>query len=574
MAIGFERLSLNQNNELNSFYNQKLSTNFDNEYESPPLDFFASQNLEPTGPGTHSGFNHSTSSPFSTDIWAQGASQTIESTWRVESPAMFNDFLSESSNLTNFGQMQQSGCTNFFDRAGSEPSDNTDVFSPFHGSPSLFPHPNNNPAPTERDSNSPADCSSVSYGSLNDKLILSCVPAPVKNETSSAKPPSCDENDVDVQRLVEQLLKIQLAERQSSFVANCAEVWPAQLAPDPQQPALVQRQLSRSRFKNFFETPKDQSQQGIVVSKVAQHQMIPSRQNSQMSSNFGYDVDPYLSNPWSLPQRPTLVANCVQQNVPDPSVVYPQTAVDNAAYHARQNFAALNNFMPARPPHQHHMAAPMVVPWQLADPALLPFLSQAMYGQALQQHNRYNMRRSGPAFELHGKLEDCLEQYRMIEKERKKTEAELARNNLGKKINSSNTIPIPRLPPLPSRIDRLIVDFFREHARVITLIDKMEMLRTRKLPERVHLIMKEWLGILKMVQLARQQERANVFLPRHPGNRLQEDKDMLALSSSLQHLTKISAKSRQILLSALQMTLNLEQDREKSIEIDRIYETN
>ncbi len=70
------------------------------------------------------------------------------------------------------------------------------------------------------------------------------------------------------------------------------------------------------------------------------------------------------------------------------------------------------------------------------------------------------------SLELQGRVEECSEQYKRVERERKKTEAELARHNLGRKISSANAIPIPRLPTAPSRLDRMVVDFFREHARV------------------------------------------------------------------------------------------------------------
>ena len=49
---------------------------------------------------------------------------------------------------------------------------------------------------------------------------------------------------------------------------------------------------------------------------------------------------------------------------------------------------------------------------------------------------------------------------------RLQTEAELARQNPGKLVSSDNTLSVPSLPQNPSRVDRLVVESGREHARV------------------------------------------------------------------------------------------------------------
>ena len=69
--------------------------------------------------------------------------------------------------------------------------------------------------------------------------------------------------------------------------------------------------------------------------------------------------------------------------------------------------------------------------------------------------------------------------------------------------------PIPRLPPNPSRVDRLIIDHLREHSRIATLCFKMEQLRGKKpLHGRVAAALNAWLDAIRKVQVRKSKIRA------------------------------------------------------------------
>ncbi|CAD6195946.1 unnamed protein product [Caenorhabditis auriculariae] len=186
----------------------------------------------------------------------------------------------------------------------------------------------------------------------------------------------------------------------------------------------------------------------------------------------------------------------------------------------------------------------------VAQPELAYLMPQAKVAMA---------RRNSNAVQLHARLEEVSEEYRQLEKERKQTEAELARHHLGKKISSSNGLPIPRLPTAPSRVDRLIVDFFREHARICTLLTKMEQLREQQLPVAVHQALEELMDAITVLQHHRNHERSAILQQlRGETVRYDEEKESAALIHSLQVVRRAATRARAANWCGLVWTLGAE----------------
>ncbi|XP_038143130.1 uncharacterized protein moto [Cyprinodon tularosa] len=164
------------------------------------------------------------------------------------------------------------------------------------------------------------------------------------------------------------------------------------------------------------------------------------------------------------------------------------------------------------------------------------------------------MNEGGPAFQIHFYLDECYQQCRSLEKERKKTEVILKKAFPGRRNTMMTNVNAPKTPLRLTRVDSLIFTQMKEQAMVEGLFDRMEHLCGVSLPINIHAALKRHDMAICVTQ-TRFKEDGNPTKQQQPGINFSEDRGNMLMVTALKDLTATTRGLQTAVWRALQMTL-------------------
>ncbi|XP_075311124.1 uncharacterized protein moto [Odontesthes bonariensis] len=163
------------------------------------------------------------------------------------------------------------------------------------------------------------------------------------------------------------------------------------------------------------------------------------------------------------------------------------------------------------------------------------------------------MTQGGPVIQLYY-LDECYEERRCLEKERKKAEIVLRKTFSGRRTTAVTSTNLPKTPPNPTRIDLLVVNHMREQAKVSSLLVRMKCLCGSPLHINIQTALKSHHMAVCITQ-ARCKDGANTTKHQQQGLHFTEDRDTLLMTMALKDLAAATRRLCSALWCALQMTL-------------------
>ncbi|KAF7225739.1 uncharacterized protein moto isoform X1 [Nothobranchius furzeri] len=165
------------------------------------------------------------------------------------------------------------------------------------------------------------------------------------------------------------------------------------------------------------------------------------------------------------------------------------------------------------------------------------------------------MSQGGPAVQLYVSLDDCYEQWRCLEKGRKKMEIFLKKNFPGKKTLITTSNSLPEYPPNPTRVDHLVINLMREQIKVESILVRMKCLCSIPLHISIEMALRNHYVALCITQ-ARCKEGSDKWTKiQQQGVGFTEDRDNLLLIAALNELAATTRRLCTALWCTLQMTM-------------------